>query len=53
MIAVEIDFGEDFIAVWVAKRTQVGSTIIPKIDLGRFLGGPGGSSGLLAAKIEK
>ena len=46
-MAVEIHFGNDFIAVWVAKRTQVGSTIVPKIDLGGSLGGPGGSWGAL------
>ena len=37
-MAVEIDFGKDCFAVWVAKRTQVGSTIVPKIDLGGILG---------------
>ena len=43
LMAVDINFGKDFNAVWVATRTQVGSTIVPKIDLGWILGGPGGS----------
>ena len=50
LMAVEIHFGKDFIAVWVAKRTQVGSTIVPKIDLGGILGGPGGSWGALGGQ---
>ena len=41
--------GVVFGAFWVAKRSQVASKIVPKIDLGGVLGGLGG---LLAAKTE-
>ena len=41
--------GVVFGACWVAKRSQVASKIVPKIDLGGVLGGLGG---LLAAKTE-
>ena len=38
-MALGIDFQKDFDAFWAAKRSQVGSKIVPKIDLGGVLGG--------------
>ena len=40
-----IDFLKDVDSFWVAKRSQVGSTIVPKIDPGAVLGVLGGSWG--------
>ena len=39
LMALGIDFQKDFDAFWVAKRSQVGSKIVPKIDPGGVLGG--------------
>ena len=49
-----IDFLKDFDAFWVAKRSQAGSKIVPKIDPGRVLGEVlVGLGGVLAANTEK
>ena len=45
MITLGIEFLKDFDAFWVAKRSQVGSKIDLKVDLGGVLGGSWGVLG--------
>ena len=52
-MALGIDFQKGFDAFWVAKRSQVGSKIVPEIDPGRVLGGPGESWGGLGGQDRK